>query len=178
MGLIDLFSEFSYSHQQPVFLQSSKNVCMPINFDLSKPIAIGADHAGFDYKNALVSWLSSKGFTVADKGLHENVSVDYPDYAHPVATMVEEDEAAFGILLCGSANGVCMTANKHQGIRAGLSWQPEIAKLLRQHNDANIICIPARFVGIDTAKEMVEIFLNTPFEGGRHQNRVDKISCS
>jgi ribose 5-phosphate isomerase B len=110
--------------------------------------------------------------------LHQNVSVDYPDYAHPVAEMVEKGEAAFGILLCGSANGVCMTANKHQGIRAGLSWQKEVAQLIRQHNDANIICIPARFVTLAEAKEMIQIFMDTPFEGGRHQNRVNKIRCS
>ena len=149
-----------------------------MSFDLSKPIAIGADHAGFDYKHSIIEWLSGLNFTIADKGLHQNVSVDYPDYAHPVAEMVEKGEAAFGILLCGSANGVCMTANKHQGIRAGLSWQKEVAQLIRQHNDANIICIPARFVTLEEAKEMIRIFMDTPFEGGRHQNRVNKIRCS
>lgn len=149
-----------------------------MSFDLSKPIAIGADHAGFAYKHALIEWLQHKQLQVADKGLYENVSVDYPDYAHPVADMVERGEASFGILLCGSANGVCMTANKHQGIRAGLSWEKEVAKLIRQHNDANIICIPARFVSLDLAKEMIDIFMLTPFEGGRHQNRVNKISCA
>jgi ribose 5-phosphate isomerase B len=149
-----------------------------MSFDLSKPIAIGADHAGFDYKHSIIEWLSGLNFTIADKGLHQNVSVDYPDYAHPVAEMVEKGEAAFGILLCGSANGVCMTANKHQGIRAGLSWQKEVAQLIRQHNDANIICIPARFVTLAEAKEMIQIFMDTPFEGGRHQNRVNKIRCS
>ena len=149
-----------------------------MSFDLSKPIAIGADHAGFDYKHSIIEWLSGLNLTIADKGLHQNVSVDYPDYAHPVAEMVEKGEAAFGILLCGSANGVCMTANKHQGIRAGLSWQKEVAQLIRQHNDANIICIPARFVTLEEAKEMIRIFMDTPFEGGRHQNRVNKIRCS
>ena len=149
-----------------------------MSFDLSKPIAIGADHAGFDYKHSIIEWLSGLNFTIADKGLHQNVSVDYPDYDHPVAEMVEKGEAAFGILLCGSANGVCMTANKHQGIRAGLSWQKEVAQLIRQHNDANIICIPARFVTLAEAKEMIQIFMDTPFEGGRHQNRVNKIRCS
>jgi ribose 5-phosphate isomerase B len=146
-------------------------------FDLSKPIAIGSDHAGFDYKVEIVKWLTEKGYKVADKGVGENKSVDYPDYAHPVANAVENGEVAFGILLCGSANGVCITANKHQGIRAGLSFEPEVAKLIRQHNDANIIGIPARFVSLDVAKQMIELFLETPFEGGRHQTRVNKIAC-
>ncbi|MCS3801913.1 ribose 5-phosphate isomerase B [Niastella sp. OAS944] len=146
-------------------------------FDLSKPIAIGSDHAGFDYKVEIVKWLTEKGYKVEDKGVDENKSVDYPDYAHPVASAVENDEVAFGILLCGSANGVCITANKHQGIRAGLSFEPEVAKLIRQHNDANIIGIPARFVSLDVAKQMVELFIETPFEGGRHQTRVNKIAC-
>ncbi len=151
---------------------------MAVVFDLSRPIVIGADHAGFEYKAALISWLKGKNYPVVDKGLFENVSVDYPDYAHPVASAVENGEAAFGILLCGSANGVCMTANKHQGIRAGLCWQNDVAKLTRQHNDANIICIPARFVSLELAKQMIELFMETPFEGGRHQGRVDKISCA
>lgn len=151
---------------------------MPAAFNLSKPIAIGADHAGFDYKTDLINWLQQKGLQVIDKGLYENKSVDYPDYAHPVAEAVEKEEAAFGILLCGSANGVCMTANKHQGIRAGLSWQNDVARLIRQHNDANVICIPARFVALELAKQMIEVFIETPFEGGRHQTRVNKISCS
>ena len=146
-------------------------------FDFSKPIAIGADHAGFDYKAELINWINKKGLKVIDKGLYENKSVDYPDYAHPVAEAVEKREAAFGILLCGSANGVCMTANKHQGIRAGLCWENEVARLVRLHNDANIICIPARFVTLELAKEMIDVFIDTPFEGGRHQARVNKMSC-
>ena len=146
-------------------------------FDLSKPIAIGSDHAGFDYKEEIVKWLTEKGYKIDDKGVDANKSVDYPDYAHPVANAVESGEAAFGILLCGSANGVCITANKHQGIRAGLSFEPEVAKLIRQHNDANIIGIPARFVSLEVAKQMVELFIETPFEGGRHQTRVNKIAC-
>ena len=144
-------------------------------FDLSRPIAIGSDHAGFEYKQRMVSYLKEKGFQVLDYG--ENKSVDYPDFAHPVATAVEKNEAVAGILLCGSANGVCITANKHQGIRAALCWQNDIAKLARLHNNANIICLPARFIAFENAVEMTEIFLNTEFEGGRHQNRVDKISC-
>lgn len=149
-----------------------------MSFNLSKPIAIGADHAGFEYKRDLITWLKAQGYQVDDKGTYDTSSVDYPDYAHPVAEMVEKGEAAFGILLCGSANGVCMTANKHQGIRAGLSFQTDVAKLIRQHNDANIICIPARFTAYEQARQMVEIFINTEFEGGRHQNRVKKISCA
>lgn len=147
-------------------------------FDLSKPIAIGSDHAGFDYKEEIVKWLTEKGYKVDDKGVDANKSVDYPDYAHPVANAVESGEVAFGILLCGSANGVCITANKHQSIRAGLSFEPEVAKLIRQHNDANIIGIPARFVSLEVAKQMVELFIETPFEGGRHQTRVNKIACA
>lgn len=146
-------------------------------FDLSKPIAIGSDHAGYEYRVALVKWLTEKGLPVKDFGVNENKSVDYPDYAHPVAEAVEKGKAAFGILLCGSANGVCMTANKHQGIRAGLSFDAEVAKLIRLHNDANIICIPARFVALEYAKQMIDIFMETSFEGGRHQLRVNKIAC-
>ena len=146
-------------------------------FNVSLPIAIGSDHAGFAYKTALIAWLEQKGFRVQDFGTHSPDSVDYPDYAHPTASAVEKGEAAFGILLCGSANGVCMTANKHAGIRAGLVFMPEVARLIRQHNDANIICIPARFVALPLAQEMVELFMNTAFEGGRHQDRVNKIGC-
>lgn len=150
---------------------------MPTVFNALKPIAIGSDHAGFDYKMALVNWLKEKGYQLRDMGVNENKSVDYPDYAHPVASSVENNEAAFGILLCGSANGVCITANKHQGIRAGLAFETEVARLIRLHNDANIICIPARFVSLEYAKQMIEIFMTTPFEGGRHQARVNKITC-
>lgn len=150
---------------------------MSFVFDPSKPIAIGSDHAGFDYKMELVQWLTAKGLQLRDMGVDQNKSVDYPDYAHPVATAVETGEASFGILLCGSANGVCITANKHQGIRAGLSFETEVARLIRLHNDANVICIPARFVALDYAKQMIEIFMSTAFEGGRHQTRVNKIAC-
>lgn len=146
-------------------------------FNLSKPIAIGSDHAGFEYKADLINWLTEKGYTIKDFGTNSLASVDYPDFAHPTATSVETGEAAFGILLCGSANGVCITANKHQGIRAGLSWENDVAKLIRMHNNANIICIPSRFVALALAKEMIENFINTPFEGGRHTTRVNKIAC-
>ena len=147
------------------------------SFDISKPVAIGSDHAGFSYKTELVQWLNQKGIQVRDVGVYENKSVDYPDYAHPVAVSVEEGESAFGILICGTGNGVCMTANKHQGIRAAMCWDTDVSRLVRRHNNANIICLPARFVALDLAKNMVEIFIDTHFEGGRHGIRVDKIAC-
>lgn len=147
-------------------------------FDLSKPIALGCDHAGVTYKEAVKQWLKEKGHEVLDFGTHGDASVDYPDFAHPTASAVENGEAAFGILFCGSANGVNITANKHQGIRAALCWQNDIAILARQHNDANIISIPARFVALPLAQQMIEQFMQTPFEGGRHSNRVGKIACS
>jgi ribose 5-phosphate isomerase B len=146
-------------------------------FDLTKPIAIGSDHAGYEYKEKLKSFLADKNMTCKDFGTHDSSSVDYPDYAHPVAEEVESGNAAFGILICGSANGVAITANKHQDIRAALCWEKEIAALARQHNNANIICLPARFISEADAEEMVAVFMKTAFEGGRHQNRVDKISC-
>ena len=150
---------------------------MTSSFDLSKPVAIGSDHAGYDYKEDLISFLEGKDIPFKDFGTHSKDSVDYPDFAHPVAFAVEKGEAAFGILLCGSANGVAITANKHKGVRAALCWEHEIAKLAREHNNANIICIPARFVREGDAEKMVELFINTPFEGGRHKTRVDKISA-
>jgi ribose 5-phosphate isomerase B len=140
-------------------------------------IAIGCDHAGVEMKNAIIHHLTEKGTTIIDKGTNTLDSVDYPDYAHPVANEVESGNAQFGILICGSANGVCITANKHQGIRAALCWKNEIASLARQHNDANIIGLPARFISIEEGIEFTDTFLNTEFEGGRHQNRVNKISC-
>ncbi|WP_222535625.1 ribose 5-phosphate isomerase B [Pedobacter gandavensis] len=138
-------------------------------------IAIGADHAGFEYKELLKSFLSD--YEVKDFGTHSTQSVDYPDFAHPVALAVESQEYTFGILVCGSANGVAITANKHQHIRAAICWLNEIASLARVHNNANVLCIPARFVSEELAKEMTTTFLNTAFEGGRHENRVNKISC-
>ncbi len=141
------------------------------------PIAIGSDHAGYEFKTKLVAFLEEKGLQVKDMGVYNDSSADYPDFAHPVAYAVEKREVSSGILVCGSGNGVAITANKHQGIRAALCWTPEIAKLARQHNNANIICLPSRFISIDEAKEMVDLFLNTSFEGGRHQKRIDKISC-
>ncbi len=143
--------------------------------DKKLKIAIGADHAGFEYKELLKNHLS--GYEVKDFGTHSPGSVDYPDFAHPVASAVENGEFDFGVLVCGSANGVAITANKHQHIRAAICWQNELASLARQHNNANIICVPARFVSEALAKEMVDTFLSTDFEGGRHANRVNKISC-
>ena len=147
-------------------------------FDMRKPIAVGSDHAGYDYKEQLISFLEGKGFSFTDFGTHSKDSVDYPDFAHPVASAVEKGEAAFGILICGSANGVAITANKHQGVRAAICWGEEIAKLAREHNDANIISIPARFVREGDAEKMLALFMTTDFEGGRHAKRVSKIACS
>lgn len=140
-------------------------------------LAIGSDHAGYEFKEVLKNWLGSNGYIVKDYGTHSLDSVDYPDFAHPVASAVEKQEFDLGILLCGSANGVAITANKHQGIRAALCWTDEIASLARQHNNANIVCIPARFVSEEMAKKITDAFLSTPFEGGRHEKRVGKISC-
>ncbi len=139
--------------------------------------AVGGDHAGFDYKADLIDFLATKHIQSKDFGTFSADSVDYPDFAHPVAEAVEKGEFTFGLLLCGSANGVAITANKHQGIRAGLAWNTEVAKLVRQHNDANVLCLPVRFISLEEAKACIDMFLETPFEGGRHQNRVNKISC-
>ena len=138
-------------------------------------ISIGNDHAGTEYKNAIIKHLESKAITVINHGTNTNDSVDYPDFVHPVANDVENHKVDFGILICGSGNGVSMTANKHQGIRAALCWNKEITALARQHNNANILSIPARYTSIQQVIAMVDTFLETPFEGGRHQNRVDKI---
>ena len=144
-------------------------------FNLELPIAIGCDHAGFDCKEDLISVLEAAGLKFKDFGTYTKDSVDYPDFAHPVASAVENGEAAFGILLCGSANGVAISANKHQGIRAAICWGEELADLARRHNNANVICIPARFVRDGDAEKMLEVFMDTEFEGGRHQLRVNKI---
>ena len=140
-------------------------------------IIIGADHAGFELKEQLKQYLTKKGHELRDEGTYSPASVDYPDFAHAVAKKVEDGESLTGILICGSANGVAITANKHAGIRAAICWSDEIARLARQHNNANIICIPARFVSGELAEIMTDTFLSTEFEGGRHQLRVDKIAC-
>jgi ribose 5-phosphate isomerase B len=138
-------------------------------------IAIGADHAGFDYKEAIAAALPAG--QLKDFGTYSATSVDYPDFAHPVASAVENGECDLGILVCGSANGVAITANKHQGIRAAICWNEELAVLARSHNNANVVCIPARFISIEEAQKIVTAFFNTEFEGGRHATRVGKISC-
>ncbi len=148
---------------------------MNTTFDKSLPVVIGSDHAGFEYKAEIIKMLSAAGWQVVDKGTYSTDSTDYPDYAHPTAQMVEDGLATAGILVCGSGNGVCMTANKHKDIRAALCWNEELAALARQHNNANILCIPSRFIGLPLAESMVNIFLSTAFEGGRHEKRVSKI---
>lgn len=141
-------------------------------------IAIGNDHAGPDYKKAIVSFLETKGIEVINYGTDTFDSVDYPDFGHPVATDVEEKKVDFGIIICGSGNGIAMSANKHQCVRAALCWTKEISALARQHNDANVVSIPARYTSIQQAIEIVDTFLTTEFEGGRHANRVGKIACA
>ncbi|MFT4973752.1 MAG: ribose 5-phosphate isomerase B, partial [Saprospiraceae bacterium] len=142
-----------------------------------KTIAIGCDHAGYDYKDSIIAMLKEMGIEILDFGTNSLDSVDYPDFIHPVAESIETGKAQLGVIICGSGNGVAMTANKHQGIRAAICWQNDISVLARQHNDANVISIPARFVSEHLAKSMVKLFVETPFEGGRHQRRVDKIAC-
>ncbi|MDD3458062.1 MAG: ribose 5-phosphate isomerase B [Weeksellaceae bacterium] len=141
-------------------------------------VAIGSDHAGFEYKAKIIEYLKGKGIEVEDFGAFSTDSVDYPDFAHPVSESVENKNVDYGILLCGSGQGVSMSANKHQGIRCALCWNSDIARLSRQHNNANIIAFPARFVAYEYAIEMIEVFFNTQYEGGRHEKRVNKISCS
>lgn len=141
-----------------------------------RSIAIGCDHAGFPYKDRIKSMLENRGIEVRDFGTDTAASVDYPDFAHPVADLVEKGQAELGILLCGSGNGVAMTANKHRGIRAALCWNPELASLARQHNNANVLALPVRFIDETTALAIVDSFINGDFEGGRHSRRVDKIA--
>lgn len=140
-------------------------------------IPIGADHAGFSLKEKVIQHLKKRGFETKDFGCFSEESIDYPDFGHPVASMVEENVGMKGILICGSGNGINMTANKHQGVRSALCWKKEIAELARLHNDANIIALPARFITEEEAIEMIDVFLTTDFEGGRHQMRVNKIGC-
>lgn len=143
-----------------------------------KKIAIGSDHAGFELKEIMIDYLTEKGFIVENKGCFSLDSVDYPDFVHPTAEAVENKEVDFGIVICGSANGVSMTANKHQNIRAAIAWIPEIAKLAKEHNNANILSLPARYISSDMAKEIVDAYINAEFEGGRHQKRVSKIALN
>lgn len=143
-----------------------------------KKIGIGGDHAGFEYKQMVIEVLNKLGHEVTDFGPDSEESADYPDFVHPLAKAVEDKKVDLGIAICGSGNGVCMTVNKHQGVRGALTWNVNLAKLARQHNDANIVCIPARFLDFDTSQQIVETFINTDFEGGRHSRRVEKIACS
>ena len=140
-------------------------------------VAIGGDHAGFEYKQKLIDFLKEEGIQVKDFGPKTDESVDYPDHVHPLATAVGNEEQDLGILICGSANGVAITANKHEKIRAAIAWEAELAALARQHNNANIICLPARFISYELTQEIVKTFLETDFEGGRHERRVNKIPC-
>jgi ribose 5-phosphate isomerase B len=144
---------------------------------MSKNIAIGGDHAGFEYKSKLIEKLHLLGYEVKDFGPFSMDSVDYPDYVHPLSSAIEAGEAELGIVICGSGNGVAITANKHQGIRAALCWNEDLAALARQHNNANVLAIPARFISYELTEKLAQIFLTTEFEGGRHQNRVGKIAC-
>jgi ribose 5-phosphate isomerase B len=144
---------------------------------MKQKIAIGSDHAGYEMKEEVKSLLQKQGFEITDFGTHNTESADYPDFAHPVAIAVEKGENDLGILICGSANGVAMAANKHQGIRAAICWNEELASLARQHNNANVLCLPARFIKMELAEKIVDQFLKVDFEGGRHERRVNKISC-
>lgn len=141
-------------------------------------IAIGTDHAGVELKDVLIQLITGLSYEVLDKGPFSNESVDYPDYGHAVASAVDQGQADLGVVICGSGNGINMTVNKHQSIRGALCWTPEIAALARQHNDANIVAIPARFISTNDAKSIISEFLTQEFEGGRHQRRVGKIACS
>lgn len=140
-------------------------------------IAIGGDHAGFHYKKRLIEFLDEGGHQVEDFGPGSDASVDYPDHVHPLASSIASKANDLGVLICGSGNGVAITANKHEDVRAALCWNNELAALARQHNNANVICIPARFIAYEYAEMLVDTFLKTDFEGGRHQRRVDKINC-
>lgn len=142
------------------------------------PIALGGDHAGFHLKEKVKIWLKEMGYQVKDYGPFSEESVDYPDQIHPLSKDIENGLYQMGIIMCGSGNGVSMTANKYQGIRAALCWKPELARLARAHNDANVLALPARFIDETTASATVDIFMKTSFEGGRHVNRVKKIPCS
>lgn len=145
---------------------------------MKKTVPIGSDHAGFELKKAVVEHLTSKGYKLEDFGCYSEDSIDYPDFGHPVAEMVESNKDMLGVIICGSGNGINMTANKHQGVRSALCWKKELAQLAREHNNANIIALPARFITTEEALEMIDVFFSTEFEGGRHKRRVDKIACT
>ncbi|MEO9533554.1 MAG: ribose 5-phosphate isomerase B [Crocinitomicaceae bacterium] len=143
----------------------------------NKIVPIGCDHAGYQLKLAVIKHLQARGYEMLDQGCHSEDSIDYPDFGHPVANLVEKSNNGLGIVICGSGNGINMTVNKHAGIRSALCWSVELAELARQHNNANILALPARFISEELALEMVDAFFSTEFEGGRHQNRVNKIPC-
>jgi ribose 5-phosphate isomerase B len=145
---------------------------------MNKNIPIGSDHAGYELKKTIINWLESQGFNPLDKGCFSNESVDYPDFGHAVASDIETDKADLGIVICGSGNGINMSVNKHEKIRGALCWEPEIAELARQHNNANILALPARFISTEKAIEIISVYLNTDFEGGRHQKRIEKININ
>ena len=145
---------------------------------MKKYIPIGGDHAGFKLKKTIIKHLEEKGYELEDFGCYSDESIDYPDFGHPVAEKVNSNSAALGIVICGSGNGINMTANKHQGVRSALCWKAEIAELARQHNNANILALPARYLTTKEAIQIVDAFFNTEFEGGRHERRVNKIACS
>lgn len=143
-----------------------------------KIIGMASDHAGYEMKEALKPMLSEMGYEIKDFGAHSTESMDYPDTAHPLAEAVEAGQVCFGIAICGSGNGISMTLNKHQGVRAALCWEPELGALAKKHNNANVLSLPGRFISIDTAKEIVKAYMAAEFEGGRHQRRVEKIPCN
>lgn len=143
---------------------------------MNMKVGMASDHAGFELKAALKEYLSAKGCEVLDYGTDSGESVDYPDFAHPLANSVEQGRVSFGIAICGTGNGICMTANKHQGVRGALCWMPEIAALAKQHNNANVLAMPARFISVEQAKKILDAYMNASFEGGRHQRRIDKIA--
>lgn len=144
---------------------------------MAKKIGLASDHAGYPLKETVKEWLTAKGYEYSDYGTHSTDSCNYPDFGHALASAVENGDCCAGIAICGTGNGINMTVNHHKGIRGALCWQPEIAKLAREHNDANILVMPGRFIEENVAKECVEAFLDTPFEGGRHQKRIDAIPC-
>jgi len=143
---------------------------------MKKQLVIGSDHAGYELKEYVIDILKDRGFKINDLGTHSLESTDYPDYAHKVASEVSSGNTAMGILICGSANGVSITANKHEGVRAAIAWNAEISKMAREHNDANILSLPSRYISKEEAMEIVDVFLKTDFEGGRHARRVNKIN--
>jgi len=153
---------------------STNQFSEPMSSD-DNPVAICSDHAGYELKEFILDWLTAKKIEFTNFGTYTPDSCDYADFVHPLAEAIEDGESTLGIAICGSGQGACMTANKHQDIRGALCWTPEIAKLARQHNDANVLCLPARFVTKEDVIAIVEVFFNTPFEGGRHQTRIDKM---